>query len=785
MSTIVHPYAAILRQAAVLLLAAACFLAPAVSYAQSREELDGPFPSWANVKTRFGAKGDGRTDDTKALQTAIDSLSNPVVNFNLGRSGYMVIWLPAGTYCISSTLTLKGKIGVSIIGEDPLHTMIKWIGGDQNMLFWANGSAYFKLSRITWNANGHKNMEGIGVHWKDRWRDANSRSFASLNIELSDNNFTGGFLYGISGGTTGGGDGTGNNDSELTIRRCLFDHCTGSGIEIKGFNALDYWIWDCRFMGCGNGIHCTNGGYHVYRSFFSGSGVADLHNMHGYYNSARGCYSENSSVFSADETMSSNPFKRIFQDNTVIGAHQMPIQYYHLGKITVLGNKFGPSLDTADKFSVNYRGGFTGIYEVLSLHNIYPNANAVRIASTPKRLFTYGDRIAAVKPAAEGFLKTLDPTPPRVNRKVFEVPPGSGSAAIQAILDEAARLKGQRPVVHFGMGTYAIDRTLVIPPGCDMQLIGDGLIDASQLVKTAGGDFRRNALILVQGPSTVVLRDLTFGSDGDVGRLPAIVFSGVDQRGSQAHLDQIYSHADTSLVLRELNNLYVEKDNSFFTDGNYVSGGSSMQNGSGMAGLFCFGGQWAGVRVQKNGRFLAKDCWWEGATRIPLDLQGQGTICIDGAMLAPNSADSMPAIRIGKFDGHIALMNMYVQGALLPAADNPGLDLLAWNIHFYHKMDVLSFLRLPAGAPASYHGAFLGLNAQCFRAKDPACQDIISIPDQLVNIPKEEPFLDAETGLDQQSRPVPFSNLPAGSSNIYLSRVSILGSRTSGLVFTQ
>ena len=154
-----------------LLPAMTLLLAPRLSWAQSREEFNGPFASWADARTRFGAKGDGRNDDTNALQTAIDSLSNPAVGYNTGKSGYMVIYLPAGTYCISSTLTLIGKIGVSIIGEDPLHTIIKWTGGDKDTLFWANGSAYFKLSRLSWNANGRKNMEAVGVHWKNMWRD--------------------------------------------------------------------------------------------------------------------------------------------------------------------------------------------------------------------------------------------------------------------------------------------------------------------------------------------------------------------------------------------------------------------------------------------------------------------------------------------------------------------------------------------------------------------------------------------------------------------------------------
>src|SRR5262249_46018358 len=146
---------------------------------------------------------------------------------------------------------------------------IRWTGGDKDTVLWTNGSAYFKVSRLTWDANGRKDMEGIGIHWKNMWNDGKSRSFAPLDIELSDNHFTGGFKTGISGGT--GDNGTGNNDSEIAIRRCVFDHCTSAGIEIYGYNALDYWIWDCRFLKCYKGVRCSFGGYHVYRSFFSGS----------------------------------------------------------------------------------------------------------------------------------------------------------------------------------------------------------------------------------------------------------------------------------------------------------------------------------------------------------------------------------------------------------------------------------------------------------------------------------------------------------------------------------
>ncbi|MHA4808319.1 glycosyl hydrolase family 28-related protein [Flavitalea flava] len=756
------------------------FLLPVSMKAQGRNEFNGPFPSWANVKTQFGAKGNGKDDDTKAIQLALDNLSCPPTGFNMGKGAYMVAYLPAGVYCISSTLILKGKIGVSLIGEDPSRTIIKWTGGDKDTMFWANGSAYFKISRFTWDANNRKDMEGVGIHWKDKWNDGKSRSFASLNIEISDNDFAGGFRFGISGGTSPWGNVTGANDSEITIRRCTFRNCTGSGIEITGFNALDYWIWDCRFLQCMAGVKCSRGGYHAYRSFFSGSKSTDFHNIQGYYNSVRGCYSQDGNAFSLDESSSSNPFKRIFQDNTIINPHQLPVEYYHLGKLTLWGNQFSATVDTTFKFSVNTKNGFPGIFEVLSLHNIYAYKDPIRIASTPKKLYTYGDRQAIVQPAPQAFLKSMDVTPPKVNRRILEVPPGSDAAAIQNVLNKAAGLRGQRPVVHFGMGLYPIDKTLVIPAGSDMQLTGDGLIYASVFVKKDPARYIENAMILVKGPSYISIQDLQIGRDGDKDQPAGIVFQAVDQPGAQAHLDQVCSHADTSLSVREMDNLYVQKENSFFTDGNYISGGRLVQKGGGTAALYCYGGQFEHVKVENNARFMAKDCWWEGETRVPLDLQGSGTISIDGAMIAPNHPDSTTTIRIGKFNGHISLMNMYVQGALSPIPDNPGLSLLIWNIHFYHKMNVLDFL----AKGGNYKGAFLGINAQCFRQNDPACKSIISIEDKSLNIQDINSFLDSETVTDRENRPVLYKNLLSGASNIYASRISILGPRGNSLVFT-
>ncbi len=214
---------------------------------QPNEEWNGPFTSWANVKIRFGAKGNGVNDDTHALQMALDSLSNTVTKFNTGPSGYTVVYLPAGIYKISETLVLKGKIGVNIIGEDPLKTIIKWAGKDSATMFLSNGSASLKLARISWDGGNGKNIEGVGFHWKDKWKNATSQSFASVNHEVADcifNNIT----VGVGGGYAW-------NDSEITINRCTFNNMTLAGVSINGSNV--HWIigsGTANFLNCKNGI---------------------------------------------------------------------------------------------------------------------------------------------------------------------------------------------------------------------------------------------------------------------------------------------------------------------------------------------------------------------------------------------------------------------------------------------------------------------------------------------------------------------------------------------------
>jgi hypothetical protein len=742
-----------------------------------REEFNGPYRSWANVKTRFRAAGDGKKDDTKPIQLALDSLTRNLKSlFNTAPgTRYLVVYLPAGTYRITNTLRLEGRIGVSFIGEDPTNTIIKWDGRDNDTMFFSNRSAYVKFSRITWDANNKKDIEALGIHYKDMVEPF----FAPTSIEVSDMIFTGKAKYGISCGSIPG-QGTGTMDSEFTIKRCRFLSCTEAGINITGYNALDYWIWDCEFNACKIGVKCAYGNYHLYQSHFYNSTIADIHNTNGYYTSVRGCYSKNAQVFSWDEGAGCNALKRIFQSNVIENCRQTAIQYHHLGKISLTDNQF-INTTTSSPSIVEYASWCYTSFDILSVGNRYHGKQPFILRKDyPSKIHSITDLTSSSKAAAvKPVIRPLQPLLPFVKRKVFEVPVNAGSALIQEIINKAALQKGQRPVVHFPMGEYILENTLVIPAGSDMQLVGDGILGASSFIqKTPKNDFY---YFNIKGPSYVTIRDLTIGKEGNPEQSNGFLFTGIDQLSSEAYLDQLYSpHTSRSLMIDQLDYTYIEKNNSFFSKGNICIGGRKVRDGKGTSRLYCFGGQSAGTTLQNNATVVAKDCWWEGSFRkdfMPLRLNGWGNLTIDGGMFAPADNDSGSVVQIEQFRGKVTLMNMYLIGSIFARPAQSNLQMLFWNINMYHKKDPTAFLSQKTGAKL----AMLGITSQCFKAHDRLCSDenTRTAADKMLNVPDKNKFINELTADNRRALPRSYRNLSPGVSNIFISRVSVLTNNTA------
>ena len=100
-----------------------------------------PTPEWTNVRT-LGVVGDGKTDDTSAIQKAID--------------GHRVLYFPSGTYIVKDTISLK--VDTVLLGLHPLMTQIDLPDGTPG--FQGVGAPRAVISAP---AGGRNLMSGLGV----------------------------------------------------------------------------------------------------------------------------------------------------------------------------------------------------------------------------------------------------------------------------------------------------------------------------------------------------------------------------------------------------------------------------------------------------------------------------------------------------------------------------------------------------------------------------------------------------------------------------------------------
>ena len=85
------------------------------------EEFAGPFSSWADVRRDYGAKGDGRADDTAAVQKALDDLSQ--------HKKSCVLYFHAGTYRLTAAVKTTREAHTdgmgAVVGDSPETTILR------------------------------------------------------------------------------------------------------------------------------------------------------------------------------------------------------------------------------------------------------------------------------------------------------------------------------------------------------------------------------------------------------------------------------------------------------------------------------------------------------------------------------------------------------------------------------------------------------------------------------------------------------------------------------------
>jgi hypothetical protein len=457
-------------------------------------EAVGPFVTWLNVK-HLGAIGDGVADDTRAIQDALSDLGKP------GRAA--VLYFPAGTYRITKTLNVVGNDtwGLTLIGEDPATTSILWGGpAGANMLV-INGGFNSRLSRLTWN--GAKKA-GIGVaHW---WNTAQVNMFGG-SAQHVDEVFVD-MGIGIMGGRLG--NQYGQLDSEGEIRRVKFIRNTRAGFDVGSWNALDWWVFDSEFIDCARGVSNEfsaegqrgAGNFMIYRSLFQRSTVADVTIGNTSWFSMHNNVSVGSRRFFQSAQIGANPAAIIMQNNRILDTTD-PVSIYNgnVGPLTLIDNEIRSRAGIRSGPAVELDDPAPG-QDAISVGNKFTVANPIAMRAKVDRMLSIGDQrvgasqISSVLPVLPGTAKNL-------GRTVHEVGVGASADTIQAAIDNAAASGADGAIVHLAPGNYNLTKTLTIPAGKKVQLMGDSLATMIYWQGPAGGP-----VIDLPGPSLATVRDL-------------------------------------------------------------------------------------------------------------------------------------------------------------------------------------------------------------------------------------------------------------------------------------
>jgi len=245
------------------------------------------------------------------------------------------------------------------------------------------------------------------------------------------------------------------------------------------------------------------------------------------------------------------------------------------------------------------------------------------------------------------------------------VPSGANADAIQRALDEAAKLAGQRPVVHLPMGNYPVGKTLVVPAGCDVQLVGDSAGETGTRLNWTGA--ADGVVLRVEGPARATLRDFYIHA----GPARAMRVEGCDQPRGRIFADQLNVNGPgaqgstnaAALRIRGLDHTDVLL-RALQGSGNggrwvEVQGGPDADRATNQVSIFTGAtGSAAGqYDVRDGGRLVVRAVYHERSSDSlnGLHLAGRGTLSIDATRFSYATSPTSPTVAAESFRGLFTL----------------------------------------------------------------------------------------------------------------------------------
>ncbi|KAL9052926.1 MAG: hypothetical protein Q9162_005104 [Coniocarpon cinnabarinum] len=233
----------------------------------------GNYPIFRNVKD-YGAKGDGSSDDTQAINSAITDGNRCGQGCDSSTTTPALVYFPAGTYVVSAPIvqlyftqfvgdatnppTLKaaaGFQGIAVIDSDPYDSSgNNWYTNQNNF--------YRQIRNFVIDLTAMPQSAGAGIHWQV----AQATSLQNIVFNMIQgggdankqqgifmDNGSGGFMSDLT--FNGGNYGAFFGNQQFTTRNMTFNNCNTA--IFMNWN----WLWALKSVNinnCGIGVDMSN-----------------------------------------------------------------------------------------------------------------------------------------------------------------------------------------------------------------------------------------------------------------------------------------------------------------------------------------------------------------------------------------------------------------------------------------------------------------------------------------------------------------------------------------------
>jgi len=466
-----------------LLSVQVCATTSSTPSATAFNEWYGPFSSWTNVMG-FGAKCDGSTDDSIAINAALAAIGNGTCP--------PVLLIP-GMCLTTQRLYLGNRTHIAVVGLNRDTCGFIYNGGTVSdspvnddgtaTCFQTDGVSESYFARLTFNGN-FKARTVLSSYQQPSNPFENNNLYEDIIVKNSS----------IDGQGIDGGNKTNGFSNSSFVRAMIISN--SYGIVTRCDNSLDIWMTDCLFES--NNVACDTraGSIHTYNCFFKHNNIDIYYPYVTAFFSAVSNTSYQSGIFLETANQGVVTSSLLLKGNTVIDPSQIPYQLGGIGPVIMIGN----TTLTTNK-TISFTGSFGDIVAVSNTNGLL---NWLSVSGGTSMRENLVNNYVVARSSLTYTLPNYPVQATNLNRTIVELTTNVTAALLQTAINNGTDGSVYHIPANVGDTVYHninFYGSVTFPVGKDVRIVGDG--QETRLVQNNPGLF-----FILPHPSHVTLSHL-------------------------------------------------------------------------------------------------------------------------------------------------------------------------------------------------------------------------------------------------------------------------------------